>query len=142
VAPPPKAARTRTNAEGDSESSPEAPGGGAANPANPANPAAASEWPKKISAGGRASFSTKSERERRIAEETAQAFRALKFQREEAARQRNLRSAARDDGTASPGGGEHPNPNPGGLEGRLARIERILEDAGLGDDQDRWLSEG
>ena len=72
---------------------------------------------------------------------TAQAFRALKFQREEAARQRKLRSAAGDDGTASPGGGENPDAG-GGLEGRLARIERILEDAGLGDDQDRWLSEG
>ena len=144
VAPPKAAARTRTNAEGDSDSddsSPGASGGGAANPANPANQSNASEWPKKISAGGRASFSTKSERERRIADETAQAFRALKFQREEAARQRKLRSAAGDDGTASPGGGENPDAG-GGLEGRLARIERILEDAGLGDDQDRWLSEG
>ena len=145
VAPPKAAARTRTNAEGDTDSddsSPGASGGGAANPANPANQSNASEWPKKISAGGRASFSTKSERERRIADETAQAFRALKFQREEAARQRKLRGAALEDGTASgPGGGENPNPG-GGLEGRLARIERILEDAGLGDDQDRWLSEG
>ena len=145
VAPPKAAARTRTNAEGDSDSddsSPGASGGGAANPANPANQSNASEWPKKISAGGRASFSTKSERERRIADETAQAFRALKFQREEAARQRKLRGAALEDRTASgPGGGENPTPG-GGLEGRLARIERILEDAGLGDDQDRWLSEG
>ena len=78
-----------------------------------------------------------------MAEETAQAIRALNFQRKEAAK-----AAAGGQSSILPGAAPVPAATPAPvsradlltLEERVARLEKLLADRGIGEDQ--WLNEG
>ena len=99
-------------------------------------------WPKKVAVSAE-DFSTKKQHDERVAEETAQAFRALNFQRREAAK-----AAAGGQSSILPGAAPVPAATPAPvsradlltLEERVARLEKLLADRGIGEDQ--WLNEG
>ena len=115
-------------------------------PASKSTPPTTESWPKKVAVSAE-NFSTKKQHDERVAEEAAQAFRALKFQREEAANAA-ANAAAGKQSSIFPGAAPVPSATPAPvsradlltLEERVARLEKLLADRGIGEDQ--WLNEG
>ena len=111
---------------------------------------AAETWPRQIKVSAD-DFSTRSEHEAKVREETAQAFLALEFRRKEA------RQAARENRplgpysavSVAPSSAPVPMATPAPatradlltLEDRVRRLETILENHGIGV-EDGWLREG
>jgi thiol-disulfide isomerase/thioredoxin len=107
-------------------------------------------WPKQIKVS-QDEWSTRTEHEAKVKEETAQAFRALEFRRAEM----NERRGSKPEGPYStvsipPSVAPVPVATPATatrddlltLEDRVRRLEQILENHGIGVDSSMWLREG
>jgi hypothetical protein len=113
-------------------------------------PAEAESWPKQIKVSTD-DFSTRSEHDAKVKEETAQAFRALEFRRTE---RKKAMSSTVPLGpyravSVAPSSAPVPTATPAPatradlltLEDRVRRLETILENHGIGV-EDGWLREG
>jgi hypothetical protein len=113
-------------------------------------PAEAESWPKQIKVSTD-DFSTRSEHDAKVKEETAQAFRALEFRRTE--RKKAMSSTVPlgpySAVSVAPSSAPVPTATPAPatradlltLEDRVRRLETILENHGIGV-EDGWLREG